>query len=37
MIAVAAWLAARRPALTKDLVARDAPAFAQAGIELPSP
>jgi hypothetical protein len=37
MIAVAVWLAARRPALAEDLIARDALAFAQAGIELPSP
>jgi hypothetical protein len=36
VIAVAAWLAARRPALVEDLIARNALAFAEAGIELPS-
>ena len=36
VIAVAAWLAALKPALAEDLIARNALAFAQAGIELPS-
>jgi hypothetical protein len=36
MIAVAAWLAALKPALAGDLIARNALAFAQAGVELPS-
>jgi hypothetical protein len=36
MIAVAAWLAARNPGMIEDLIARNALAFAQAGIDLPS-
>ena len=37
MVAVASWAAALRPALAKDFIAPNALAFAQAGIELPSP
>lgn len=37
MVAVASWAAALRPALTEDFIAPNALAFAQAGIELPSP
>ena len=36
MIGVAAWLAALKPDLAEDLIARNALAFAQAGIEMPS-
>jgi hypothetical protein len=36
MIGVAAWLAALKPDLAEDLIARNALALAQAGIEMPS-